>query len=62
MSDTKSTVRKLVLEVSQKTKARWVATSNRDGMRLHDWIIGTLDDNAWFDDEGAPGNIRQDDD
>jgi hypothetical protein len=31
-------------------------------MRLHDWIIGTLDDNAWFDDEGAPGNMRQDDD
>lgn len=60
MSDDKIVMRKIVLEVPQKKKSRYVATANRDGMKLMDWIVGTLDDNAWFDDERAPGNIRED--
>ena len=58
MSDETVIMRKLIIEVPQKKKARYVATASRDGMKLMDWIIGTLDDNAWFDDERAPGNIR----
>lgn len=56
-------MRKIVIEVPQKKKARYVATSSRDGMKLMDWIEATLDDNAWFDDERAPGNrIDRDED
>ena len=59
MSDDRVVMRKLIIEVPQKKKARYVATASRDGMKLIDWIIDTLDDNAWFDDERAPGNIRE---
>ena len=59
MSDDRRVMRKIVLEVPQKKKARYVATASRDRMKLMDWIIDTLDDNAWFDDEVAPGNRRE---
>lgn len=60
MSEDRKLTRTLIVEVPAKKKARYVATASRDGMKLNDWIIGTLDDNAWFDDERAPGNIRED--
>ena len=63
MDDPRKVMRKIVIEVPQKKKARYVATSSRDGMKLMDWIEATLDDNAWFDDERAPGNrIDRDED
>ncbi len=58
MNNEQAVIRKLIIETDPKTKARWVATSNRDQMKLHDWVIETLNDNAWFDDERAPGNRK----
>ena len=53
MSDDRIVMRKIVLEVPQKKAL--CGDSSRDRMKLMDWIIDTLDDNAWFDDEVAQG-------
>ena len=58
MSDDRIVMRKIVIEVPQKKKARYVATASRDRMKLMDWIIDTLDDNAWFNDDEVAQNRR----
>lgn len=58
MSDETVVMRKIYLEVPQIKKARYVASASRNKMKLLDWIVDTLDDNAWFDDEVSPGNRR----
>ena len=51
MTEREQQTRTVVLKVDQKVKARWVATSAREGMKLLDWMEDTLTSRAWFDDE-----------
>jgi len=41
----------LHIRLTSKQKARYVASSQRKGLKLSAWALDILDDHAWFDDE-----------
>lgn len=42
------------IDCTPKQKARYVATANREGLKLGDWVRRELDRLAHFDDEEPP--------